>query len=272
MPSPKRTRKTPSPKRNATRRSPRNTFNDDFFEAMKRGDLKWGDLLMDVPVAPRSKSPSPRPVALEYTMENDALEDYVVPDLTMRRGIWENFPVILDEVEPVGGMKSYAVKWHRKNLKEWKSSRAASWDEYMEYEAFAEFRLLHSLRAYSHLYRIAKPKDDSEIVRLVALREPNVPASPPRAAAYRGPELGPKLADINKVFPGTAVWNKVEGRRGESTWAITIRGDFKRRHRPAELERALDEFEAALRSSRYWTVLRPAAGSDELVRLEMRHD
>ena len=243
---------------------------------MKRGDLKWGDLLMDAPEMPRPKSPSPRPTSprpapLEYTLEDDALEDYIVPDLTMRKGIWENFPVILDEVEPVGGLKCYAVKWHRKNLKDWKSSRSASWDEYMEYEAFAEFRLLHSLRAYDRLYRIAKPKDDSEIVRLVALEEPV--DSAPRAAAvrYRGPELGPKLADINKVFPGIAVWNKVEGRRGESTWAIVIQGDFKRRLRPAELERAVNEFEAALRSSRYWTVLRPAARSDEFVRLEMRH-
>jgi hypothetical protein len=248
---------------------------------MERGDLKWGDLLMDVPVKPKSKSPSPK--AYEYTLEDDALEDYIVPDLTLRRGIWENFPVVLEEIAPVGGHKAYAVKWHRANLREWKQSRSASWDEFMEYEAFAEFRLIHSLRSHAHKYRMEKPKDDTEIVRLVALHEPAnaagaaaPPRAPPRAAAaaaapaYRGPELGPKLADINKVFPGMAVWNKVDGRRGESTWAIEIRGDFKRRLKPADLEHALREFEAALRASRYWTVLRPE-GDREFVRLEMRH-
>ncbi len=247
---------------------------------MERGDLKWGDLLMDVPVRPTSKSPSPKPSPKEYTIEDDALEDYIVPDLTLRRGIWENFPVVLEEIAPVGGHKAYAVKWHRANLKDWKQSRSASWDEFMEYEAFAEFRLLHSLRSHAHKYRVEKPKDDTEIVRLVALHEPANAAgaaAPPRAAAaaaavpaYRGPELGPKLADINKVFPGMAVWNKVDGRRGESTWAIEIRGDFQRRLKPAELAQAKRDLDAALRASRFWTVLRPE-GDREFVRLEMRH-
>ncbi len=234
-----------------------------------------------MPVESSSASPKKKSASPKYkapTFEEEALEDYIVPDLTMRRGIWENFPVVTEEIEPAGGFKRYAIMWHRKNLKEWRESRSASWDEYMEYEAFAEFRLFHTLRKFEHIYRLEKPRNDSELVILVALKEPVSPprtagaaaAAAPRRAAYRGPALGPKLADIAKYFPGVAVWSKVEGRRGESTWGIEIRGDFLRRAAPAERERALEELDAALRASKYWDVIRPVG--HEFARLEMRHD
>jgi hypothetical protein len=77
------------------------------------------------------------------------------------------------------------------------------------------------------------------------------------------------LNDITTHFPGVVVWKAVAGRAGESTYALTVRGDFQRRAPAAEARRTLDALMAALRASTFWTVLAPAG--DEFVRLEMRH-
>jgi hypothetical protein len=87
------------------------------------------------------------------------------------------------------------------------------------------------------------------------------------APAYKGPRLM-RLNDIKENFP--IVWSKVEGRRGESTYAITLRGDFKRRVGHAAAAKERSRLIDALSHSPAWTVLSPVG--DEDCRIEMNHD
>ena len=280
MPSPKHgTRKSPrgSP-RSSTRSSPRGLADDPIVAAMMRGELKWSDILMEEDSkykyksrSPASKSPRmPRapagsPASPPYSPINDVFEGFKTPDLRLRKFIYETFPVVLEEIPSRNGKERYAVKWHRKNLEEWRSSRTESFEEAMEYQLFSELRLIHSLRKHPHLYALHEPRSKDEIVVIEMLGA--APRAP--AAARAGPELR-KLNDITTHFPGVVVWSKVDGRKGESTYALTIRGDFGRKHKGAEGREILGRLEAAMRASRFWTVLAPARG--EFLRIEMRHD
>ena len=303
MPSPKsgtrRASKSRSPN-NGTRSRRLSNFAwpaDPIFDAMMRGDLKWGDLLMeaDPKYAYKSRSPASRsppmpraplgsPVTPPYSPINDAFEDFVTPDLRLRKFIWEKFPVVLEEIRTRNGREMFAVKWHRRNLEEWRSSRTTSYEEAMEYELFSELRLIHSLRKHPHLYALHEPRSKDEIVvieMLGAARAPARATSPARGAAGIGAAAavaaGPrvperrKLNDITSHFPGVVVWSKVDGRKGESTYALTIRKDFGKKLAPKLKERLLGDLEAALRASRFWSVL-PAGERGEFLRLEMRHD
>jgi hypothetical protein len=261
-------------------------MRDPLFEAMERGNLKWGDILMNAPMAasgsPRRRAASSR--SSRASSVNSVFENFSTPDLRLKKFIWEHFPVVLEEIPARGGVEKYAVKWHRKNLEEWRSSRTTSWDEAMEYQLFSQLRLLHSLRKHPHLYKLHEPRTKDEIVVIEVIGGAPAPVkrarSPPRAAAGaaaaaaaaapRVPALK-KLNDITTFFPGIVVWKKVDGRKGESTYALSIRADFQRRTDAKTMRLALGDLEAALRASRFWGVLAPADKS-EFLRLEMRHD
>jgi hypothetical protein len=201
----------------------------------------------------------------------------------LKKFIWENFPVVLEEITTRNGSEKYAVKWHKKNLEEWRSSRTTSWEEAMEYQLFSELRLLHSLRKHAHLYKLHAPRNTGEIVIIEVLggagaagraASPRRARSPPRAAAGAAAVPVPvlrKLNDITTFFPGVVIWKKVDGRKGESTYALTVRGDFMKRAGDKVAHGTLRDLEAALRASRFWSVL-PARDRSEFLRLEMSHD
>jgi hypothetical protein len=207
-----------------------------------------------------------------------------MPNLTMRKGIWETFPVVLKPLEDRNGTERFAIEWHRKHLKEWKDERSASMDEWMEYQAYAEFRLIHALRAHAHQYVIEPPRTKDQIV-VIAMkhREPRVEKPEPLAAPHavprnegkshaveptRGPVLH-KLNDIKAHFP--VVWHPVDGRVGKSTYALEL---FGKKIREMSMtvghdvtEEVKHQLMNALRASRAWHVL-PAVGK-ELCRLEI---
>jgi hypothetical protein len=247
---------------------------DPLFEAMERGNLKWGDLLMNN--APRNTvaRSSSSSASSRNSSPNSIFENFSTPDLRLKKFIWEHFPVVLEEITTRNGSEKYAVKWHRKNLEEWRSSRTTSWDEAMEYQLFSQVRLLHALRKHPHLYKLHPPRNTGEIVIIEMIGDAKRPHSPPRAgtgaAAAPVPVLR-KLNDITTFFPGVVVWKRVEGRAGESTYALTIRGDFMKRTDDKTARVVLRDLEAALRASRFWSVLAPA-DRGEFLRLEMRHD
>jgi hypothetical protein len=307
MPSPTRRSKSKSPN-NGTRRRVRNIngifANDPIVQAMHRGNLLWGDIAVEEPTRYRSRSPASRsppmprapagsPVTPPYSPINDAFEGYSTPDLRRTTAIFEHFPVVLQEVPSRGDRQIMAVKLHRKKFDEWRSTRTKDYGEAMEYELFTELRLIHSLRKYPRLYTIMEAEGPGEIIRIELHgparleRRRSRSASPPargaagvgaaalpRAAAAaagpRVPELR-KLNDITTHFPGIVVWSKVDGRKGESTYALKIRTDFGKKLAPKLKERLLGDLEAALRASRFWAVL-PAGERGEFLRLEMRHD
>jgi hypothetical protein len=309
MPSPTRRSKSRSPN-NRTRRARGVSgifANDPVVQAMHRGNLLWGDIAVEAPASYRYRSRSPAsrsppmprappgsPVTPPYSPINDAFEGYETPDLRRTAAIWENFPVVLQDVSSRGDRQIVAIKLHHKKFDEWRSTRTKNYGEAMEYDLFTELRLIHSLRKYPRLYTIMEPANDGEIVRIelhgparLELRRARTPSpprgaagaaararSPPRAAAAAaaGPRVPVlrKLNDITTHFPGVVVWSSVAGRAGESTYALQIRKDFGKKMAPAAKARVLADLEAALRASRFWSVLAPARG--EFLRLEMRHD
>lgn len=282
MPTPKsKSRRASKSPKSATRRAARNLFaNDPLLTAMARGNLKWGDLIYTPPSpgSPRSPAmlgahpPPPSratlsPASLEST--NTVFNDFVTPDLRQRKFIYENFPVVLEEIKSANGAEKYAVKWHRKNLEEWRDTRTSSFAEAMDYMLISELRLLHSLRKYPHLYVIHEPRSADELFVVEMIGDAKRAAAG-AGAATAGPVLK-KLNDITTHFPGVAVWSKVEGKKGESTYALVIRNDFLKKNEKKIAELVLNNLEAALRASRFWHVL-PAAARGEFLRLEMRHD
>ena len=250
---------------------------------MAEGKVNWGNLMMDENAKkPAKKTPSPKGI----DVNTEILENWVMPNLTKRKGVWENFPVVMKELPEEGdGILRFAVEWHNKNVEEWKGSRSASYDEWMEYKAWAEFRLLHALRHHSHIYKIEPPRAPNQIIVLNAGERPaNAPASaaapmrrapsprrsPPAAAATGVPILR-KLMDIKENFPNV-IWNKVtDGAPGETTYAIVIKGDYARRAPAAQLATFKAQLEAALSASRFWYTLPPAAAG-EFKRIQMKHD
>jgi len=245
-----------------TRKSPKmNLIGDDpLMLKLAEGKVMWGDLLYAPAPSPASATRSNKrhssPKALSFNAEREYLDDYIVPDLTMRKGIWEHFPVIVNQIGP----NLFEIVWHKANLKEWRQSRSASWDEFQEYETYAEFRLIHALRQMPHKYKLLPSKKESQIIlfeMVGAVAEP----------VFKGPKLL-RLNDIKAHFP--IVWHPAPGRAGETTYAIELRGDFMRKTGQAGTKAMSNELVAALRASPAWHVLPPTAG--EVCRIEMRHD
>jgi hypothetical protein len=250
-------------------------MDKDLFEKMENGTIKWGDLLVDEPPVRRSTRKSSKRssrnsanrAAANFKAREEAavLEDYIVPDLTMRKGIWENFPVIVDPIPSEDGTNRYAIKWHARNLADWKKSRAATWDEYQEYEFYTEFRLLHALRKFPQKYRLEPPRNRDEIV-VIAM----VHGEGPRAAnAYRGPRLV-RLNDIKEHFP--VVWKEVVGAPSK-TYAIELFGKRIRELSAAAghdvTEEVKRELLSALAASPSWRLL---SGEGPVVaRIVMKH-
>jgi hypothetical protein len=241
-----------------TRSKSKSPNNNALLKAMAEGKILWGDLIVSnnkKHKTRKSKSPA-RAISPNY--EAEMLEDFRVPDLRLRKGIYDNFPVIVNEVRP--GV--YEIKWHMKKLKEWRGVKPETWDEYQEYEAFTEFRLLHSLRKYNSIYELLPAEHEGQIVLFRMKEAINTPR-------YNGPRLM-RLNDINKYFPNMVIWNKVDGRIGESTYSIKIRDDFVRRVGPKNIVRAEHDLMEALRNSPAWLVLNGDKG--ELCRIEMKHE
>jgi hypothetical protein len=192
-----------------------------------------------------------------WSIEDEALTDYAVPDLRQPKAIWTHFPV--DVIKIPGHDEKYVIRWNRTKFEEMRNAANISWNAAMEFEAFQEYRLLHALRAHSDIYRLDPPRGADEIIVITVIKP-----------AARIPALC-RLTDIKDTFPGIVAWKKVEGRKGESTYALEVMRSFERANPPAIVDRALHDLMTALQASRCWYVI-PAEHRGELARLEMRHD
>lgn len=259
MPTPPRkTRSRASSKRSSPTR--KNLFNDPMLAAMKRGDMLWGDLMTAPGAGMPRRTASPPPTLSPWSIEDEALEDYVTPRLGHLEDLRRHFPI--DIVKVPRRDNAYAVRFNRDALMEMRNAANISWDAAMEYEAFQEYRLLHALRAHADLFRLEKPSSKDDVVIVHLIEKP--------APAMRVPELR-RLSDIKDKYPGVVVWRKVEGRKGESTYALEVMRTFERSNPPHVVDRVLHELKMALETSKFWHVL-PAHDRSEWVRLEMRHD
>jgi len=253
-----------------TRKNTPGPLNDPLFQAMKRGNIRWGDLLVDENAARPPSSPvKPK----SPTMENIALKNWSMPDLTMRKGIWEHFPVTLVPLDDHDGTERYAIEWHRKHLREWGAAHSAS---LAQYQAYTEFRLLHALEAHPHKYVVELPRTKDQIAVIAMVHAgPRVAHSEPKAEPHVAPHAAVgapvlrKLNDIKEHFP--VVWHAVPGHHGKSTYALELFGKKLREMSTAAGRNVSNEVTAhlmtALHASSAWHVL-PSKGK-ELCRLEM---
>lgn len=251
----------------------RKNAHADLMTAFESG-VPWGNIVnMNKTRRLRKSSPA------VWNINAEALEDYIVPDLRLRKAIWETFPVDLKPIVTRDGTDRYAIVWNQKKLKEWRETRAETHDEYMDYADYQAARLLYALKQHSRIYRLEPARSAEEIAIIAMVHGEPVRGSGSAAASRRdksrsrSPKRAPRLmrlTDIRDVFPDVVVWKSVEGRRGESTYALTVMNKFLKAVPPRDADRVLGNLMAALRASSAWHVIRPIG--DEFARLEMRHD
>lgn len=246
---------------------------------MYEHNAPWGDLVPSFSrksktSRSKSKSKSKSRSPKRNTSKQEALEDYTPPNISLRKAIWENFPVVLTQLEEsANGADRYAVTWHNHNLQTWRKERSESWDEYMEYESWVETRLLYTLERYSHLYKVEPPRSADQICVLVsrsskhATRKNNT-----RVNTHNIPTLR-YLNDIKANFP--VVWPHT----GKITKGDILSLEFHRKNLKTMAEKAGVPFSkyqahvestllAALRASDSWEVL-PPEKADSICRLRM---
>jgi len=142
---------------------------DPIYQAMMKGNILWGNLSMNNKT--RKNTPKARANSPPKTKRNNVnaadikeiLEDFKVPDLKLRKAIWETFPVALSAINDGNGVDRYSVTWHNKNLKEWKKTKPTSAKERTNYKHWNEVRLLHSIRQYPKQYKILPARDPSQL-------------------------------------------------------------------------------------------------------------
>ena len=263
--------------------------DDEFYAAMNSGTISWGDLCLE---APPSAFDDYQAQELEFGW------DLEIPQLKLRKDIWENFPVVVEAMGTgADGAERHAIRIHRKNWAEWRETKAESFDDWQDWDMNTEFRLMKALNA-CRAWTVEKSTEPGTFAVIRMNFVPQLPAVAEAAAApaAAAPALaaadgwatvrsaaaaplpavaaaGPVLARINDItynFP--TCWNnettpRTSARRGDII-SISIHNT---KLRDAGLDRAKVERDlmAALRASSAWRVLPAAAGSREFCRLHM---
>ncbi len=254
-----------------------NLMDDPVMAAMDSHQISWADI-SEMWFAAHPPAPKEEVVfvtGVDYS-DADIMSGWTIPNINLRKAIWENFPVSLLPVASNDGTDRYSVVWHRKNFEDWRNSRAETWDEHQDYDIFCERRLMLALAAHGHKYVVEPARNGDEICVIAMVHSeaaervaerPAVTESAPAerpavsesAAAERVAErsavpTGPRvtLNNINTLFP---VNYKRDGQRVDFEWhnkKLATTGVTK-----ADM---LDRFLEALNSSKSWNVVLPKAG------------
>ena len=150
---------------------------DPVYQQMLSGKA-WGNIILEdekrfPPNKTRrakSKSPSPKRSTTRSNHFNmnvkdaaEILDGYEIPDLKLRKGIWENFPVALVFLNDTNGVDRYGVEWHNKNFKEWQKTHPKSKKEKDNYKHWTKVRLYTSLKQYPKQYKILPPRNPKQL-------------------------------------------------------------------------------------------------------------
>ena len=140
---------------------------DPIYQAMMKGNIAWGNISLEnnkTRKSPKSRKSSPKNNTKRNAADvKEILDGFKVPDLKLRKGIWENFPVALVALDDGNGVDRYGVAWHNKNLKEWSKTKPKSTNERTNYQHWCEVRLLHSVRQYPRQYKILPARNPSQL-------------------------------------------------------------------------------------------------------------
>jgi hypothetical protein len=243
-----------------------NLMDDPVMAAMDRHELSWADIT-ELWLATNPPEPKEEVVFITGVDYSDAevLSGWVMPNINLRKAIWENFPVSLLPIESTDGTDRYSVVWHRKNFEEWRNTKPETYDEHADYDIFCERRLALTLAAHSHKYAVepARHRDEICVIAMVhseAAERPAERAASKPAASERAVPTGPAAAtaprvtlnNINSLFP---VNYKRDGQRVDFEWhnkKLAATGVTK--------ATMLNNFLEALNSSNSWTYAAPKPG------------
>lgn len=176
-------------------------LSDSFLRLLTDSTLLWGDLILEDEIN-NSTSISEliiedeKPVALENSYEDDVLEGWTIPDLRLRKAIWENFPVDVIPMPNKDGTERHRIVWNKIRLNEWRQTRPTSWDEYQDYEGYCTVRLLTALAAHPHKYIVESSSDDSSICTIAMVHEPKTD----QAVGYDRP-MGKRALEVLSQYP-----------------------------------------------------------------------
>ena len=242
-----------------------NLMADPIMAAMDRHEISWFDL-SEMWLAANPPEPKEDVVfitGVDYS-DADVMSGWAMPNINLRKAIWENFPVSLLPVDSIDGTDRYSVVWHRKNFTEWRNTKPESWDEHQDYDIFCERRLALTLAAHAHKYAVepARHRDEICVIAMVhseaaeserparVATESAAAAERPVAAAPTGPRV--TLNNINTLFP---VNYKREGQRVDFEW-------HNKKLAATGVSKAvmLNNLLEALNSSNSWTFVQPKAG------------
>ncbi len=260
-------------------------MQDPLMQILGREDVCWGDLMMLNPV---------KPAKSECRLIEDWDEDWVMPILSLRKQIWENFPVVVKQIESKAG-NTYAVQWHMKNFQEARDACEHGW-QYMDFEEDTYCRLMKALNA-SRNWTVQPAAGAEDLCTIVMngeeeeklLEKPLKPFVLPSRqvndsdsvcsessqesdgwieVAKKGPVVPVlrRLNDIKEHFP--VVWSEVAG-CSSKTYAVEL---FGRKIKELGLNgtKVKADLLAALKVSKSWTVL-PATSDRQACQIRMNH-
>ena len=129
-------------------------MNDFAFETMGDGTIAWGDLM---------RNESTEEAKTCWASLEDLLEGWSIPDLSNSKSIETAFPFLLAPID--GGVKRrYAIVWNRAMYTAWRESHPAmTLDEWNDYDAFCEWRLMYALDNHARKYTVEEARSVDEI-------------------------------------------------------------------------------------------------------------
>lgn len=177
------------------------TVIDDTFANMLAEGQSWGDFVYDnggFDVAEPPLVPNPDPWAVDA---RDVLKDYEVPDLTLRKGIWTHFPVVLKQLNDGDGTDRYSVEWHSDNL--WASfvANARSDVDFVEWKEWVSIRLFHSLGLYGRKYTVEEARAEGQVCVLAMVHLPRAEEAPVVVATTLSAPGRRRALDVLKTAP-----------------------------------------------------------------------
>jgi hypothetical protein len=134
------------------------------------------------------------------SVDEFVLDGFVVPDLRLRKGIWENFCVNLVAL-PKGAEERYSIVWDEERCNRCRSDEdlkergiAPTWDDHTDFESWEEIRLFHALDQYKHKYRVEMARHAGEVCVIAMVFTPCLEET-------RVTPSGPRALDVLKRFP-----------------------------------------------------------------------
>jgi len=187
---------------------------DDFWLRLCAGEL-WGDLQWEY--FPEGLPQEAKPY-IPWTVKEEALYKYDVPDLSLRKTIWETFPVNVYPIRErfADGADRYTIVWNEEQAEHFKNFPIADMcqDHYEDFDTWQSIRLFHALAAHPHKYRVEPARHEGEmcVIAMVFTPKESVAVAPATTAtgatATVSEQVVPKERALSVLMRFPVSWQK----------------------------------------------------------------